>query len=341
MNRAAIVLVVFLGCGAVACVSGSGRPPGRADEIWTAIGLREICDPALRQTAAELLRFVDTDSLWPGFALDAESVIIVDTKPLQLSFAYCIGRCKPNLPSTGGSSRVYRRDSPRTLAANEANVTSAESWGLRGDGDVLILGFASREQTVTIALHELFHLCYQTGYSHSFGDEVGPAGTPASTLSRRDLETTYSGSEPVTTELRQECRALVDALRAGDRNGMHRALQRFVSVRDERRSRPNAPALEEDFWERQEGVPVNLERRAAKRLRFTDPSLIETALSDNNGCDVIPEVSYLLVLGGLQSAVLDAFDDPRSWPHRVYPRDGHAASSLYVLVRKLSLQQGR
>ena len=73
-------------------------------------------------------------------------------------------------------------------------------------------------------------------------------------------------------------------------------------------------------------MPVNLERRTAKRLHFTDPSLIETALSEN-GCDVIPEISYLLVLGGLQAAVLDAFDDPRSWPRLVYPRDGTAASS--------------
>lgn len=340
MNRSAIVLFVLVGCGAVACAGGRSRPAGRDGQTWSAIGLGEIHDPALRQTARELGRFVDTDVLWPHFALGDDPVIVVDAGAPQNSSAYCIGRCLPNLAGTGRSPRVWRRDAPRTLAANEANVAPLASWGLPGNGDVLAIGYSSREQTVTIALHELFHLHYQTEYSQSFGDDVGAAGRPASSFSRRGLETTYSSSEPVTTEVRQECRALVDALYAGNRNGMQAALRRFVSVRDERRSRPNAPALEEDFWERQEGVPVNLEHRTAKRLHFTDPSLIETALSEN-GCDVIPDVSYLLVLGGLQSAVLDAFDDPRSWPHRVYPRDGTAASSLYVLVRNLSIQQGR
>jgi hypothetical protein len=340
MNRAAFVVFVVLGCSAGACASGRSHPPVRAEQTWNAIGLGQIHDPALRQTVSDLLRFVDGDVLWPQFALGDDPIIIVDGRAPRDSIAYCIGLCVPKGPSGGGSSRVWLRESLRMLAANEANIAAPPSWGLAGDAEVLAVGFSSRELTVTIALHESFHLHYQTEYSQSFGDEVGGADSPWSSLSRRGLETTYSSSEPVVTELRSECRALVDALHAVDRDDGRASLRRFVAVRDERRSRPNAPVLEEDYWERQEGVPVNLERRTAKRLHFKDPSLIETALSEN-GCDVIPEISYLLVLGGLESAVLDAFDAPRAWPFRVYPRDGSAASSLYALVQNLSIQQGR
>jgi hypothetical protein len=113
------------------------------------------------------------------------------------------------------------------------------------------------------------------------------------------------------------------------------ALRRFVAVRESRRARPDAPSGEEDFWERQEGVPTNLERRAAAWLKFADRSAIAAAVT-GRGCETITSGSYFLVLGGLEAAVLDTFDDPRVWPHRVYPLNGTPASSLYILVRALS-----
>jgi hypothetical protein len=342
MNRAAFVLFVSLCCGAAACASSGGHPAARPaqvvleDQLWRPIALADIRDPELRRAVNDLLMFVDMDVLWPGFRLAEDPAIVVDSRDPRYSSAYCVGHCVPLVAGAGGTSRVWRRNTPDVLAPNKASFTSLESWQLAGDGEIVAAGFSTREHTVTILLHEHFHLHYQTAYGQSFGDEIRGDGSLASHFARADLESSYSASQPTTTELRQECGALVDALRAGRGapSAAVVALRRFSAVRDTRRSRPDSPAFEEDFWERQEGVPVNLERRVAKRLRFADPSVIETALM-HDGCDAIPRVSYLLVLGGLQSAVLDELGDARAWPDRVYPRDGTSASSLYVLIRAL------
>lgn len=342
MKSAAFVSFVFVCCGAIACASNGSRPATRTariplqDRLWRPIGLADIRDPELRRVVSDLLMFVDMDVLWPAFRLADDPAIVVDSRDSRDSTAYCIGHCVPLIAGAGGASRVWRRNTPDALAPNKASFTSLSSWQLAGDGEIVAVGFSSREQTVTIVLHEHFHLHYQTAYGQSFGDEIRGDGSLASHFARADLETSYSAAQPTTTELRQECYALVDALRAGrrDANAAFVALRRFSTTRDARRSRPDSPAFEEDFWERQEGVPVNLERRVARRLRFADPSVIETALI-HDGCDAIPRVSYLLILGGLQSAVLDELGDPRGWPERVYPRDGTPASSLYVLIRAL------
>jgi hypothetical protein len=160
-----------------------------------------------------------------------------------------------------------------------------------------------------------------------------------SPATRAWLQNDYSRSNPTAHELREECAALAGALHAGtnDRGKAMAALRRFVAVRDARRARPGTPASEEDFWERQEGVPTNLERRASARMKFADQSAIAAALTES-GCEAVTNGSYFLVIGGLEAAVLDAFTNPQMWPRLVYPRDGTRASSLFALVRALSRQ---
>lgn len=282
----------------------------------------------------DLLLLVDSDFVWPEFTLDDHPAIVVDSRDPQRVTAYCIGHCEPQIDGGGGLSRVWRGPAPDAVASGQFRFASLQEWGLRGDGDVVAAGFDGREQTVTIMIHEDFHLHYQTRYADLFGDAIDGDGESASHATRADLENSYSRS--VAGELRDECSALVEALHAGpnNRQAASAALRRFSTVREARRARPGAPAFEEDFWERQEGIPANLERRVAARMKFADPSVIGAALT-SGGCEAIPRAAYFLLLGGLQSAALDELGDPLAWPRLVYPRDGTAASSLYVLVRGL------
>lgn len=327
MPRAASLLTAVLFSGAMACVSSDPPVVQSTPERWTPITLNEIADNALRQTATDLLSLVDSDQLWPAFMLRSPAVIV------QGPTAYCIGRCVPIIRGGSGTSLVWRGAAAVSMVPGQFQFSTSREWGLSGDGEIVVVAFDRRDQTVTVTAHETFHLHYQTEYAHSFGDEMRGDGRSASDATRQKLEEHYSRS--VAVELRAECEALADTLRAHDRQTALAALRRFSAIRAERRARHDAPSFEEDFWERQEGVPANLERRIARRRKFADPSVIETALS-SSGCAAIPRASYLLLLGGLQSAVLDAIGDPLVWPQRVYPRDGTPASSLYLLIRELS-----
>lgn len=282
---------------------------------------------------------VDVDVLWPGFSLAKDPAIVVDSRDSGRSSAYCIGHCEPRSPS-GGSSRLWLATSTHLVSPGKARVEPLEDWGLRGEGKIVALGFQRREQATSVLIHEHFHLHYQPEYAQSFGDKIQGDGSP-SRLNRSDLEGSYSGAEPVSAYLRRECSALVDALRAGstDRPSALEALRRFIAVRESRRAQPGAPSFMEDFWEREEGVPVNIERRLARQMEFADPSLIGSALRAD-GCEIIPGVAYFLVLGGLQGAVLDELGNAAVWPNRVYPRDGTTAVSLYTLIRELTESRG-
>lgn len=350
MIRAVPLLIVILFSGATACVSSGHSPIGgeasaaarrpiSPDHSWTPIALNDIADPGIRLAVTDLLLLIDSDFLWPDFALDDHPVIVVDSRDAQHAATYCVGHCAPRVQGGGGISRVWRGTGTAAVATGQARFASLDEWGLRGSGEVVAVGFNRREQTVTVTVHEDFHLHYQTEYTLAFGDEIRGDGESASDATRTDLEHSYSRSGEIAAELREECTALVEALHAGvtNRPAALAALRRFSAVRSVRRARPGAPSFEEDFWEHQEGIPANLERRMAMRMKFADPSVIGTALT-GNGCDAIPRAAYFLVLGGLQSAVLDELGDPLAWPRRVYPRDGTPALSLYLLVRGLSTE---
>lgn len=352
MSRAASFLIMLFCSGVAACASGrisdsaSNRPQQplrpRADiPAWVPIALTNVPDPGLRRALTDLLMLVDVDVLWPKFTLADNPAIVVDSRDPQQPLAYCIGHCLPQDESTRGTSRLWLATITDSVLPGKARFEPLAEWGLRGDGKVVALGFQRREQVVTVVVHEQFHLHYQADYVRSFGDDIRGDAASASRLTRADLESSYSASQPVATELRRECSALVDALRAGnaDRRRALEALRRFIAVRDARRARPGAPSFVEDFWEREEGVPVNLERRLARRMEFADPSLIGTALRD--GCEIIPHAAYFLMLGGLQGAVLDELGDPHAWPWHVYPRDGTSGASLYLLIRELLTESER
>jgi hypothetical protein len=336
MKRA--ILIFFMVSGTAACANSriSDAPPVRPAQAWRPISVADVSNPDIRQTVTDLLRLVDSDFLWPDLTLSDHGVIIVDTRDPQRPAAYCVGICEPAEIVGGGTSRLWHSTPPETIPPGQFRFVSLSNWGLRGTGDVVAIGFESRERSVVTALHEDFHLHYESRYALSFGDEIGNDPGLPSRATRGNLESTYSRSEPTRGELREECVALVAALQAGplDRQTAFAALRRFTAIRDSRRGRPNAPSFEEDFWERQEGIPTNLERRAAAHMKFADRSAIGAAQA-SHGCDGIANGSYFLLLGGLEAAVLDTFSDPLVWPRLVYPHDGTPASSLYLLVRAL------
>lgn len=335
------ISVLFLAaCAAASGVPGhSDRPAGRSPAIpsvsWTAISASDVTRAKVRQAILDLLRLVDVDSLWPEFNWSDHGVILVVGDGGEGAVAYCVGICTPEI-APHGTSRVLRAPSPLSIASGEFRFMALPKWGLHGSGDIVAVGFASREQSVVTAVHEDFHLHYQSLYSIAFGDAIG-AGGEMSKATRSWLENDYSRANPTARELREECGALAEALHAGtnDRATAMAALRRFVAVREVRRARPGAPVSEEDFWERQEGVPTNLERRAAAKMNFADPSAIAAALTER-GCEDVTSGSYFLVVGGLEAAVLDTFSNPQTWPRLVYPRDGTHAFSLFALVRAVS-----
>lgn len=343
MKRTALFFLLVSGtaaCGTSRSVyPQASKPPARPAQAWSAVALTDIADPGVRQALTDLLRLVDTDLLWPDLTLSDHGVVIVDSRDPQQPLAYCVGLCEPERSADGGTSRLWRSTPAETIERGHFRFVSREGWGLRGPGEVVAVGFENRESSVATVVHEDFHLHYESRYSLAFGDEIGSDRGGSSQATRANLESTYSQAEPVRAELHEECSALVAALQAGaaDREAAFAALRRFVSIRDFRRARPGAPLFEEDFWERQEGIPTNLERRAASRLNFRDPSIIGFALTPH-GCDMTRTGGYLLMLGGLEAAVLDTFSDPAAWPLLVYPRDKTRASSLYLLVQALFSQ---
>jgi len=336
------VSMILLFTGTAACgTSGLTEPaipkPPANLSSWTAVSLDDVARQDIRQAIIDLLSLIDVDWLWPEFHWSDHGIILVAGDGREGAVAYCVGICAPEIAARG-TSRVWRTPSPYTIAPGEFHFMSLRAWQLRGSGEIVAVGFKSREQSVVTAIHEDFHLHYQSHYAVAFGDAIGSGGE-MSPATRASLEKDYSQAESTARELREECTALADALHAGtsERGSAIASLRRFVAVRESRRARPLAPSTEEDFWERQEGVPTNLERRAAARMKFADRSAVAAALTEN-GCENVTNGSYLLVIGGLQAAVLDTFSNPQTWPRFVYPRDGTRAESLFDLVRALSRQ---
>ncbi|HEY0373083.1 MAG TPA: hypothetical protein VGD79_13850 [Thermoanaerobaculia bacterium] len=303
--------------------------------------MTDVADEGLRSALRDLLMLVDIDVLWPRYSLARVPAVLLDSRDAQHPLAYCIGDCEPRT-ATAKTPRLWRATLSKPVPPGTAVFGPVSQWHLPGEGEVTAVSFQRREQAVTVLLHEYFHVQYQAEYAQSFGDELRGESRGASTATRADLETSYSTREPVRGELRKECSALADALRAGkrDRATAISALHRFAAARELRRARPDAPVFEEDFWERLEGVPVNLERRAAAHFGFPDPSLIGAAVN-GSGCELIPDASYVLMLGGLQGAVLDELGDASAWPNRVYPTDGTPAVALYRLILELSSESER
>jgi hypothetical protein len=265
-------------------------------------------------------------------------MILVDARKALAVTAYCIGDCQPAVNNGPGTSRVWWQPTTRIVTPESVLVASSAAWSLSGDQEVTAIGYSNRERTVTTASHERFHAEFQWRYFLTFPDALSSGGGSQTGSSRERLETVYSASRDTRQELVSECSALVAALRsAGDRNAALTEVQHFVTIRERRRASAAAPVADEDFWERHEGVPTNIERRAATHRRFRDPSIVGAAVL-HNGCDSIPKVSYFLLLGALEAAVLDAIGDA-NWPQRVYPTDGSHASSLFSLVRSLATEK--
>lgn len=341
MSRAAAVLLLLLLPCASGCTSVARAPspdPAQDDHrnsAWTPISLGEVPDPALRQTLQDLLAIAGNDILWPGFARDDRPLIIVDTRDAH-PVAYCLGACEPMMIDGAGSARVWRQITRKHVSARAIHVAPRHEWSLNGDEPIMAMTFIGHRATVTIAVHELFHTHYQSWYAMTFGEDTIDGTSGPYRVTRDGLENDYGRTPSVVSALHRECAALAAALRHSPVSPTNAiaSLREFVSIRAARRTDARAPAAEEDYWERQEGVAVNLERRTARHFGFDDPSLVGSAVH-GNGCSMLPDVSYLLVLGGLQAAVLDTFGPP-DWPDRVYPTDRTHATSLYRLVAALT-----
>ena len=214
---------------------------------------------------------------------------------------------------------------------------SLAEWGLPGSGDVVAVGFENRESSVATAVHEDFHLHYESRYALAFGDEIGIARggqTPAtranlvSTHQSARLEQNCTRSVPRSSQPFSRCRRSPGGIRCPAPLHLHSGCQARA---------PRRPIIRRGLLGTAGRHPHGLDRRAAARMQFRDPSVIGAALTPH-GCDMTMTGGYFLVLGGLQAAVLDTFSDPAAWPALVYPRDKTAASSLYLLVQTLFSQ---
>lgn len=322
--------LLFLLTVATACASSRRSPfhESNSGVAWSPIRTTDVTDATTRRVLYDLLRVTAQDVLWPRFTLDDHAILLVSEDR-----TYCVGRCVPLDGIDRGASRLWARAAdPSTEKPDTYRFASPDAWALQGTGQLVTVAVGTYEQTMATALHEDFHVQYQTEYSLQHGD--GPAEDPPSGATRRELEESYSRAPAITNALREECTALVDALNTSNRRRAMASIVHFVAVRERRRSLAGTPSFEEDFWERLEGIPTNIERRAASTLGFDDPSVIAWAI-ERNGCAAIPEASYVLLLGALQAAILDRFIGPEVWPYRTHPVDGSDARTLYSLVREL------
>jgi hypothetical protein len=314
------------GCATGRAVSGDSlTPKPQMDRAtpWEPIAPSEVGRDDFARTLDGILRVTGPNTLWPGFTLDDHGVILVDNRHPQTPEVVCIGSCVPGKRSRLWKMRGAAR-APRALT-----FASGHDWGLPQQTDVVVALFESSDISVSVVLHEDFHLTFQRLYGDKHPHALDPPNGVTSAFTREKLEHSYVANPLTLQDLRAECTALTSAFRAVDGETARAELRRFVTLRDARRAAPHAPLFEEDYWERLEGVPTNVERRIAERLHFRDTSVIQSAL--DSGCDTVGPVAYFIVLGGLQAALLDRYEP--SWPSAVYPEHGLAAS-LFELLRK-------
>jgi hypothetical protein len=327
----------FLSCTSV---DGPDHPPtpiatsGRNAIQWRAAG---VVSSLPIHTAAVItdLTFLLDGRLWPGYTL-ASHPLLIDAAGEAL---YCIGRCLPGLKGPLQSDEIAGR-----FTARYSFVPGTEA-GLADERTVLVVRLDPKRKdlndTVFTAVHEGFHAYYQVDRESDVPLEMRLPGNGQSgaSASRAELQNAYTAEAEQNGLLSREIRALAWVARAGTeertRDETCACLDEFIELRWIRRRDLPTPVMEEDIWERTEGVPLYLERGAATLLNRPDTSVLGQTIDYG----VVPDLSmvpYFSITGALEAVILDQLtrDEWRTW---VFPgRSGEGLTLFDALTRARS-----
>ncbi|PYQ28037.1 MAG: hypothetical protein DMF56_18010 [Acidobacteria bacterium] len=277
------------------------------------------------------LTFLLDGRLWPGYTL-ASHPLLVDAAGEAL---YCIGRCVPGLAGPLRANEIAGR-----FTARYSFVPGIEV-GLADERAVLAVRLdPNREDLkdiVLTAIHEGFHAYYQVDRENDVPLEMRLPGNPQSGAyaSRAELQNAYTTEAERNGLLSREIRALAWAARAGAEKHTEdvearACVDEFIELRRIRHRDLPTPVMEEDIWERTEGIPLYLERTAATLLGRPDTSVLGQTIDYG----VVPDLSmvpYFSITGALEAVILDQLtrDEWRSW---VFPGRSGEGLTLFDAV---------
>ena len=330
-------ILSFLSCTSV---DGPDQPPtpiatpDRKINHWYAVGVASLP----RHTAAVIadLTLLLDGRLWPGYTLAAHPLLIDVTGEAL----YCIGRCVPGLTGPLRANEIVGR------STRSYSFVPGTEVGLADKRTVLVVTFDPNredpENIVFTAIHEGFHAYYQVDRENDVPLEMRLPGDSQSGAyaSRAELQNAYTTEAERTGLLSREIRALAWAARAGAEKRTEDAEARacvdeFIELRRIRHRDLPTPAVEEDIWERTEGIPLYLERTAATRLGLSDSGVLRQTIDDG----MVPDLStvpYFSITGALEAVILDQLtrDEWRTW---VFPgRSGEGLTLFDAAVRARS-----
>jgi hypothetical protein len=326
----------FLSCTSV---DGPDQPPtpiatpDRNANHWDAVGIASL--PMHTAAVITDLTLLPDGRLWPGYTLAAHPLLIDVTGEAL----YCIGRCVPGRTGPLRANEIAGR-----FAARYSFVRGIEV-GLADEQTVLVVRLDPREDLKDIvftAIHEGFHAYYQTDREDDVPLEMRLPDNAQSGAyaSRSELQNAYTAEAKRTGLLSREIRALAWAARAGANKRIEDAEERacvdeFIELRRIRHRDLPTPAMDEDIWERTEGIPLYLEREAATLLGRPDTSVLEQTI-DYGVVPNLTMVPYFSITGALEAVILDqlARDEWRIW---VFPgRSGEGLTLFDAVVRARS-----
>jgi len=307
--------------------------PDRSAIRWRSAGIASPPSPTAA-VITDLARLLD-GRLWPGYTLAAHS-LVVDAAGEAL---YCIGRCVPGLDDPLRADVIAGR-----FLTPYAFVPGAEV-GLADEQTVLVVRIDPREQlkdVVFTAVHEGFHAYYQVDREDDVPLEMRlpDNAQSGSYASRAELQNAYTAEAERNGLLSREIRALAWAARAGAEERAEdvearACLDQFIELRRIRRRDLPTPVVEEDIWERTEGIPLYLERVAATLLGHPDTSVLRQTI-DYGAVPDLSMVPYFSITGALEAVILDqlARDEWRTW---VFPgRSGEGLTLFDAVTRARS-----
>lgn len=334
---AAIIGVLsFLSCTSVDGPDQPSTPiatPDRNANHWYAVGIASLSGHTAA-VIADLTLLLD-GRLWPGYTLAAHPLLIDVTGEAL----YCIGRCVPDLAGPLRTNEIAGRFTARYSFVRGIEV------GLADEQTVLVVRLDPRDDLKDIvftAIHEGFHAYYQVDRENDVPLEMhlpddSQSGAYAS---RSELQNAYATEAERTGLLSREIRALAWAARTGAKKRAENAEARacvdeFIELRRIRHRDLPTPTVEEDIWERTEGIPLYLEREAATVLGRPDTSVLKQTIDYG----VVPDlttVPYFSITGALEAVILDQLtrDEWRTW---VFPgRSGEGLTLFDAVVRARS-----
>ncbi len=326
----------FLSCTSV---DGPDQPPipiaspDRNAIHWDAVGIASL--PMHTATVITDLTLLLDGRLWPGYTLAAHPLLIDVTGEAL----YCIGRCVPGLAGPLRSDGIAGRFSARY------SFVPGTELGLAEAQTVLVVRLDPRDDLKDIvftAIHEGFHAYYQVDRESDVPLEMRlPGDSQAGAhASRADLQDAYTTEAERTGLLSREIRALAWAARGGAKERTEDAaagacVDEFIELRRIRHRDLPTPTVEEDIWERTEGIPLYLERTAATLLGRSDSSVLRQTI-DYGFVPDLSMVPYFSITGALEAVILDQLtrDEWRIW---VFPgRSGEGLTLFDAVIRARS-----